>query len=141
MTMSSKDDLITLIDNANQAIEHPEVQRPRKGIGLNVSLLGKILILVMFPLSAITAVDEFSSDRLSQPAIMTQMIGILHTAQNSIEVIVASDGRLPPVLPNASLANVVRYDVQGNSYTLSMESHDVFVSLDSTGLVTTHIGN
>ncbi len=137
--MSNKDDLVTLIDNANQAMERGDETAHRRSRGVDFSILGKFVVLMMLPVSAITAIDEFGTETLSQPAIESKIIGVLHTAKHSLDVAMMNDRLPPPVLPNASLANIVHYDVQDNRFMLSMESHGVFVSMNENGDITTRI--
>lgn len=136
--MTGNHDLVGLIDDAEKALSG-ETQRTTKKRSYrpNLSVAGRSVYLALIPLALFIILDRFSSAEFSDVAIETQLINILHSAQNSIRTHISSDGKLPDMLPNAALAAIVSYSIDEsrgrNGYILSATSNGITVTMDSLG--------
>lgn len=136
--MQKDTDLVDLIDNANKAISgNQPLKSKRKRSSYSFSFPGKVFIYGLFPVAVYTFIDRFSEDELTDIEIETQLINILHSAQNSVRTHIASNEAPPPVIPSAALAAIVQYEVRGNDYVLTTSSNGITVSLDSLGNLST----
>jgi hypothetical protein len=132
------DNLGKLIADASSAIDVDVEAQPRSKRGNKQTFWtgSNILALLLLPLIVFELSRILTVETLSESAIETQLAGILHTAQTSLNTSLRETKTLPQVLPNASLANIVAYKLNGNSYQLSIVSNGIEMTLDSEGKLT-----
>ncbi len=139
--MSSSDDIFDLIDGAGESgNKGSNADHHRRGSG-GFSLLGRIIVMALVPISLYAVVNQFAADGLSDIVVETQLINILHSAENSLRDATTNGEPLPPVLPNAALASIVDYHVQDGDYILIAEANGIRVVVNSHGGQTVYYDN
>lgn len=63
----------------------------------------------------------------------TDLVLVAELARQSVEAARQRNGVLPDAIPNPALANLVRYEVKGDEYTLVVMTAKVRVEMDAAG--------
>jgi len=142
--MTGEHDLAGLIDDASKAISGEQRKHTRKpGSRAGQPAARNLVYLTLIPVALFTFISQFSSNEIVDIRVETELINILHSAQNSIRIYTAENGSLPAALPNASMAAVVNYTIDSSmgrdNYLLSTSSHGITVTMNSLGNITTDI--
>lgn len=134
------DDLDSLVQKTAKNLEtsslHASAAKPA-GHRLQLrKLLPLVLLLVIGASTYITMNALTPMATLDDEAIQVNMLQILSQARNAVESNRDESGHPPAVLPNAALANIVFYQIEGDDYLLSMTHNGNTVMRDFDGKFT-----
>jgi len=129
-------DLSELISGASDQIAVDEARRKTrfKRSGLLQRILPALTMVLLLG-AAVWAGDLLWRHVAphTEEKVIRDLTAIVEQARHAIETVRIEQGRLPEVIPNASLAAVVFYDFSGNAYRLIAESGNVRVTLNPDG--------
>ncbi len=130
--MSKNDDISDLISDAetqlqtsDEKISHIKPRRHRK------IRPGLIIPFLLFGL----AYYIYSGNRVEVPdnlVIANELTELVREAKRLVDANTV-DEIFPPVLPNAALGAIVRYEIVGKSYIISTSMNGVFVEINEAG--------
>jgi len=129
-------DLSDLISSASDQIAVGEARRKTRIYQSNVFQRALPVVLVVTLLISSAWALESMWHHLaphSEEKVIRDLTAIVEQARHAIETVRIEQGRLPEVIPNASLASVVFYDYRGEAYRLIAESGSVRVTLNPDG--------
>lgn len=143
--MQTPSDIDRLARAADEAItragrEQPaigQLARPRRG-AWRITLAVLILLPAMVSQAHWAWLDEMTRYLLpgrARTAEQSELQLVLGQARAAVEAARTPSGGLPPALPSAALAALVRYERVGPSYRLSMAGREVLASMDGDGVV------
>ncbi len=130
--MNEDDNLGSLISDAETQLQTSDEKishiKPRRRGKFRPGL---IIPFLLFGL----AYYIYSGNRVVVPdnlLIADELTELVHEAKRLVDANTA-DGIFPPVLPNAALGAIVRYEIVGNSYIISTSMNGVFVEINEAG--------
>jgi hypothetical protein len=130
--MSQSNDLNKLINTAETQIE-AHAATARSNARRRHNLHGRWLLPVALFMIAAYLIYPALPKRLSPLATQAMLTQLLSETRESLNLSMADGNAPPPVLPNAALAAVVNYQVEGNSYRLSASMNGMLVQMDEKG--------
>ena len=137
-------DLSELINSASDQIAVGEARRKTRIHHDNVFQRALPVVLIAGLLVSSSWALESMWHHLaphSEEKVIRDLTAIVEQARHAIETVRIEQGRLPEVIPNASLASVVFYDYRGEAYRLIAESGSVRVTLNPDGSQNIEKGN
>lgn len=131
-TPPDKDPLAALIDKAQVEVSRKDFRKTAPKEKSTATLpLGTAILLVCSLVSAYVAWRQLAPP--SPDVIERDLAKVVEDARSTVEAAKSSSGRLPDVLPNASLSALVQYEHDANEYKLSASMLGLRVTISRDG--------